>query len=195
MGKKLLHTFHLFFSKRKKRENFQNMRKTISSILYLGCSLIEKTRWPAVPGGYTFYSTAMKSEHAFVSKKLLIPPAQARPAQPSSAQPSPGERQMWLTWLAAGHVVQVTNILRRISSTLHTATILPPLEVTTKLCKYSEKVPNTMCFQQGDGVWKTPSLNTEKTAAKFRGQVRCTRAPSLPPASRRQQQIFGSSTV
>ena len=50
------------------------------------------------------------------------------------------------------NVVQVTNILRRISSTLHTATILPPLEVATKLREYSEKVPNTMCFQQGDGV-------------------------------------------
>ena len=80
----------------------------------------------------------MKSEHAFVSKKLLIPQpslAQPRQARASARCGSPG--------CYAGHVVQVTNILRRISSTLHTATILPPLEVTTKLREYSEKVPTT----------------------------------------------------
>ena len=51
-----------------------------------------------------------KSEHAFVSKKLLIP----RPAQPSLAPDVAhlAGGSMWCRWL-------VTNILRRSSSALH----------------------------------------------------------------------------
>ena len=74
-------------------------------------------------------------------------PSQPSPAQPSPGQPSPAQGQASARCGSpgcyAGHVVQVTNILRRISSTLHTATILPPLELATKLRKYSERVPTT----------------------------------------------------